>query len=368
MIPYLPLKEITASYEPEITVALQQIVERGWFLLGEECASFEKEYAAYIGSRHCIACGNGYDALWLILRAYREAGILHDGDEVIVPANTFIASVLAITNNNLTPIFADVDPTTYLVGEKELREAVTPRTKAYMMVHLYGQCAYSDAIGTFCRERGIKIIEDNAQAHGSQYNNRRTGSLGDAAAHSFYPGKNLGALGDAGAVTTDDPTLADTIASLHNYGSHKKYIHNHAGINSRMDEFQAAILRIKLRRLDEDNNRRRAIARKYIEKIDNPHVRTPHIEKSDAHVFHIFPLMSAERDCLRRHLEAHGIQTQIHYPIPPHKQQCYGEWSHLTFPIAERLSREELSLPLHPLLTEAETDEIIAAVNSFQTV
>lgn len=368
MIPYLPLKEITASYEPEITVALQQIVERGWFLLGEECASFEKEYAAYIGSRHCIACGNGYDALWLILRAYREAGVLHDGDEVIVPANTFIASVLAITNNNLTPIFADVDPTTYLVGEKELREAVTPRTKAYMMVHLYGQCAYSDAIGTFCRERGIKIIEDNAQAHGSQYNNRRTGSLGDAAAHSFYPGKNLGALGDAGAVTTDDPMLADTIASLHNYGSHKKYIHNHAGINSRMDEFQAAILRIKLRRLDEDNNRRHAIARKYIEKIDNPHVLTPHIEKYDAHVFHIFPLMSAERDCLRQHLEAHGIQTQIHYPIPPHKQQCYGEWSHLTFPIAERLSREELSLPLHPLLTEAETDEIIAAVNNFQTV
>lgn len=366
MIPYLPLKKITASFEPEITDALRNIVERGWFLLGEECSSFEKEYAAYIGSRHCIACGNGYDALWLILRAYREAGILHDGDEVVVPANTFVASVLAITNNRLTPIFADVDPTTYLVGEKELREAVTTRTKAYMMVHLYGQCAYNDHIGTFCRERGIKIIEDNAQAHGAQYGNRRTGSLGDAAAHSFYPGKNLGALGDAGAVTTDDTDLADTIASLHNYGCKKKYVHEHSGINSRMDEFQAAILRIKLRRIDNDNNRRREIARKYIEEITSPHVRTPHIEKFDAHVFHIFPLMSARRDLLQQHLDSLGIQAQIHYPIPPHKQECYKEWNHLSHPVAEKLSAEELSLPLHPLLSEAETDEIISAVNSFR--
>ena len=366
MIPYLPLKEITASYEPQITAALQEIVERGWFLLGEECAAFEKEYAAYIGSGHCIACGNGYDALWLILRAYREAGILQEGDEVVVPANTFIASVLAITNNGLMPVFAEPDPVTFLVGDKELAEATTPRTKAYLMVHLYGQCAYSDRICTFCRERGIRIIEDNAQAHGAQYNGRRTGSLGDAAAHSFYPGKNLGALGDAGAVTTDDPMLAATIASLHNYGSKQKYIHGHIGINSRMDEFQAAVLRIKLRRLDEDNIRRRAIARKYIERIDNPSVSTPHIEDINAHVFHIFPLMSPCRDRLQQHLEACGIQTQIHYPVPPHKQECYREWNTLSRPIAERLSGEELSLPLHPLLTEAETDEIIAAVNSFR--
>lgn len=366
MIPYLPLKKITASYEPEISDALRRIVEDGWFLLGTESETFQKEYAAYIGCSHCIACGNGYDALWLILRACIERGILHEGDGVVVPANTFIASVLAITNNRLKPVFADVDPTTCLVGEKELREAVTPRTKAYMMVHLYGQCAYNDSIGTFCRERGIKIIEDNAQAHGAQYGNRRTGSFGDAAAHSFYPGKNLGALGDAGAVTTDDTDLAATIASLHNYGSKMKYVHNHAGINSRIDEFQAAILRIKLRRIDEDNNRRREIARKYIERITSTYAETPKVDNFDSHVFHIFPLMSPFRDRLQQHLDSFGIQTQIHYPIPPHKQECYKEWNNLSLPIAEELSREELSLPLHPLLTEAETDEIIAAVNSFR--
>ena len=366
MIPYLPLKEITASYEPEITVALQQIVERGWFLLGEECASFEKEYAAYIGSRYCIACGNGYDALWLILRAYREAGILHDGDEVIVPANTFIASVLAITNNNLTPIFADVNPTTYLVGEKELREAVTPRTKAYMMVHLYGQCAYSNEINEFCRQRGIIIIEDNAQAHGCLYGGRRTGSLGDAAAHSFYPGKNLGALGDAGAVTTDNKELADTIAKLHNYGSTKKYHHEEVGVNSRMDEFQAAVLRIKLRRLDADNERRRAIAKQYISGISNLLVRLPEVKDFDAHVFHIFPLMSECRDKVMEALAKCGIQTQIHYPIPVHKQACYPKFGTLSMPIAERLSSQELSLPLHPLLTDAEISEIISAINDIR--
>lgn len=366
MITYLPLKQITASFEPQITDAVRRVVERGWYLLGEECAAFESEYAAYIGSSRCVACGNGYDALWLILRAYRLLGVLRDGDEVLVPANTFIASVLAITNNNLTPVFVEPDAATYLVGERELRAAVTPRCKAYMMVHLYGGCAYSDAIGDFCRERGIKIIEDNAQAHGCLYGGtRRTGSLGDAAAHSFYPGKNLGSLGDAGAVTTNDDALARVISSLHNYGSSQKYVHAHVGINSRMDEIQAAVLRVKLRRLDEDNTRRRAIALRYINEINNPSVRLPKVDDVSAHVFHIFPLMCGKRDKLQEYLSSCDIQTQIHYPQPPHKQDCYAQWNALSLPVAEKLSAEELSLPLHPLLTDKEVGEIIAAVNCF---
>ncbi len=366
MINYLPLKHITASFEPQITDAVRRVVERGWFLLGEECAAFENEYAAYIGSNRCVACGNGYDALWLILRAYRQMGVLNDGDEILVPANTFIASVLAITNNNLIPIFVEPDASTCLVGERELRAAVTPRCKAYMMVHLYGRCAYSDTIGNFCRERGIKIIEDNAQAHGCMYGGtRRTGSLGDAAGHSFYPGKNLGSLGDAGAVTTNDDALAETISSLHNYGSMQKYVHEHEGVNSRMDEVQAAVLRVKLRRLNEDNARRRTIAQKYIAEINNPLVRVPQIDDINAHVFHIFPLMCAQRDNLQQHLATLGIQTQIHYPQPPHKQQCYQQWNNMSFPIAEKLSAEELSLPLHPLLTDEEVSEIVSAVNDF---
>lgn len=366
MITYLPLKQITDSFEPQITDAARRVVERGWFLLGEECAAFESEYATYIGSSHCVACGNGYDALWLILRAYRQMGVLKDGDEVLVPANTFIASVLAITNNNLVPVFVEPDASTYLVGERELRAAVTPRCKAYMMVHLYGHCAYSDAIGAFCRERGIKIIEDNAQAHGCLYaGKRRTGSLGDAAAHSFYPGKNLGSLGDAGAVTTDDDALARVISSLHNYGSSQKYVHTHAGVNSRMDEIQAAVLRVKLHRLDEDNARRRAIALRYIAEINNPSLFLPRVDDIDAHVFHVFPLMCAERDRLQQHLAALDIQTQIHYPLPPHKQQCYSECNNLSFPVAEKLSACELSLPLHPLLTDEEVDEIIRGCLNF---
>lgn len=366
MITYLPLKEITASYEPEISNALCSIVKRGWFLLGEECAAFEKEYAAYIGSSHCIACGNGYDALWLIFRAYRAMGILKDGDEVLVPANTFIASVLAITNNNLVPVLVDPDADSSLVSEEGLRSATTARCKAYLMVHLYGQCAYSNEINEFCRQRGIIIIEDNAQAHGCLYGGRRTGSLGDAAAHSFYPGKNLGALGDAGAVTTDNKELADTIAKLHNYGSTKKYHHEEVGVNSRMDEFQAVVLRIKLRRLDADNERRRAIAKQYISGISNPLVRLPEVKDFDAHVFHIFPLMSECRDKVMEALAKCGIQTQIHYPIPVHKQACYPKFGTLSMPIAERLSSQELSLPLHPLLTDAEISEIVSAINDIR--
>lgn len=359
------MKRITASYEPEITDALREIVERGWFLLGEECRAFEKEYSEYIGTKYCVACGNGYDALWMIFKAYRMMGVLKDGDEVLVPANTFIASVLAITNNNLVPVFVEPDSQTYVVGEKELSFAVTSRCKAFLMVHLYGQCAYSDSIGEFCHKRGIKLIEDNAQAHGCLYGARRTGALGAAAAHSFYPGKNLGALGDAGAITTDDERLIDIVTSLHNYGSKEKYIHVQQGVNSRIDEFQAAVLRIKLRRLDKDNARRKQIAKRYIQEIVNPLVRVPSVTDFAAHVFHIFPVMSVTRDRLQQYFGECGIQTQIHYPIPPHKQKCYAEWNFLEFPVAERLSKEELSLPLHPLLTDEEIDEIVKTANNF---
>lgn len=367
MIPYLPLKEINAQYAPLIQEALQRVTRNGWYIMGEECASFEKEYASYIGTQHCIGCGNGYDALWLIFNAYKHLGKLSDGDKILVPANTFIASVLAITHNNLQPVFVDPSPTSYIAGEKEMLDAISDDTRAILLVHLYGMNSFSDRLAMACRQRGIIIIEDNAQAHGALHNGKqRTGSLGNAAAHSFYPGKNLGAMGDAGAITTNDTLLANTIATLHNYGSKEKYIHSNIGINSRLDELQAAILRIKLQYLDEENERRRNVAKRLIDEISNQHVKAPTIEDYQAHVFHIFALTSPHRDKLMQHLHARGIQTQIHYPIPPHKQECYIEYSNMQLPIAERLASEELSLPCHSMLTEKEIAYIIESVNSFQ--
>ncbi len=366
MIPYLPLKEINASYAPQINEAIQRVVQDGWYIMGKECTHFEQEYAAYIGTRHCIGCGNGYDALWLIFNAYRQMGLLHDGDEVMVPANTFIASVLAITRNRLRPIFTDPDANTCLMGDEQILATLDKHTKAVLLVHLYGQNSYTDRLAQVCRDRGIIIIEDNAQAHGAMYGARRTGSLGDAAAHSFYPGKNLGALGDAGAVTTNNPLLAATIEKLRNYGSSTKYRHDEIGVNSRLDEIQAAGLRVKLRHLDSDNEKRRTIAMRYIAEIKNPYVRTQHIKEPSSHVFHIFPLMSDHRDTLQQHLTTNGIHTQIHYPVPPHKQACYKEYNHLSMPMAEALSATELSLPCHPLLKEEEVTHIIATVNSFK--
>lgn len=365
MIPYLPLDKITASFEPQITEALHRVAERGWYIAGEECTLFEEEYAAYIGTKHCIGCGNGYDALWLIFNAYKQAGVLHDGDEVLVPANTFIASVLAVSRNGLKPVFVDPDPSTCLAGEEQITAAITHRTRAVLLVHLYGQNSYTRRIGEICREKGIIIIEDNAQAHGAKYKNRRTGSLGDAAAHSFYPGKNLGALGDGGAITTDDTRIARIIRSLHNYGSEAKYVHTLCGVNSRLDEIQAAILRIKLRRLDADNNRRRALARRFIDEIRHPQITTPALNDEASHVFHIFPLMCTRRDTLQKHLADNGIQTQIHYPIPPHRQACYTEYAATPCPIADKLSQQELSIPCHPLLSDDDATRITDAVNKF---
>lgn len=365
MIPYLPLSEINAQYKQQIDEALCRVTEKGWYIMGEESSAFEEEYAAYIGTKRCIGCGNGYDALWLILNGYKQLGRLNDGDKILVPANTFIASVLAITQNNLKPVFVDPSPHSYLAEEKEMLAAIDNETKGIMLVHLYGQNSFSDKLATVCKERGIIIIEDNAQAHGAQYKDKRTGSLGDAAAHSFYPGKNLGALGDGGAITTNDTELADTISALHNYGSHKKYQHLYTGVNSRLDEIQAAILRIKLKFLDKENGKRQAVAKAFIEGIKSSFVTTPKILDYASHAFHIFPLMSPLRDKLKEHLEIAGIQTQIHYPIPPHKQQCYSEYTNLHLPTAEQLSKEELSLPCHPLMGCEDIAKIVEAVNSF---
>lgn len=366
MIPYLPLNELNALYNPELQEAIDRVMTKGIYLLGEETSHFEKEYAGYIGTRYCIGCGNGYDALWLIIRAYKELGIFSEGDEIIVPANTFIASALAITQNRLKPVFADPDPLTSVIGYKGIKEAITPRCKAVMLVHLYGRNCYSEEIAMLCRQKGIKIIEDNAQAHGCLHNGKRTGSLGDAAAHSFYPGKNLGALGDGGAVTTDDSKLYETILTLHNYGSMEKYRHTLEGVNSRLDELQAAALRVKLRHLDADNSRRKEIARRYIAAIDNKAVSLPVVMDFDGHVFHIFPVFTKQREALQAHLAAQGIQTLIHYPVPCHMQECYKKNDTLSLPIAEELAGTELSLPCHQAMNDNDVTRVIECMNSFR--
>lgn len=365
MIQYLPLKDIAAKYQPALQEKIAEVVTKGIYLLGEETAKFEQEYAAYIGTKHCIACGNGYDALWLILKAYKEMGILKDGDGVIVPANTFIASALAITNNGLDPIFADPEYNTSVMSIESIKKAYTPQCKAVMLVHLYGRNSYSQDIADFCRQYGLKIIEDNAQAHGCIFSNCHTGSLGDAAAHSFYPGKNLGAMGDAGAITTNDSALHNAIMTLHNYGSSQKYIHTSIGVNSRMDEIQAAVLRIKLRNLDEENNHRKHIAQTYLQNINNCNITLQPTTDFNTNVFHIFPIFSKHREKLISHLADKGISTLIHYPIPVHKQKCYKEYNSIEMPIAERLASEELSLPCHPVMSVEDAEKVIEAVNNF---
>lgn len=350
----------------EISAAVQRVVNSGWYLQGNENKAFAEEYARYIGTRYCVGCGNGLDALTLILRAYKEMGRLHDGDEVIVPANTYIATILAITENNLTPVLVEPRIDTFQIDDRQIERAITSRTRAIMIVHLYGQCAYTERINEICHNHNLLLIEDNAQAHGCRYNDRLTGSLGNAAAHSFYPGKNLGALGDGGAVTTDDEELANMIGALGNYGSERKYVFQYKGRNSRLDEIQAAVLRVKLKYLDADNALRRSIAMQYIEHIDNPLLTLPSTDYCHSSVHHIFPVLCSERERLQQHLLNQGIQTMIHYPIPPHRQQCYADMGLLSLPITERIHREELSLPLNPTLQQEEIELIIEAANSFK--
>lgn len=365
MINYLSLQKITALHEPELTAAVNQVLRSGWYLQGEHIKLFEKNYAQYIGTKYCVTCGNGLDALCLILRAYIELGLLKEGDEVIVPANTYIATILSITENHLTPILIEPDINTLEIDEQLIEQTITPRTRAIMLVHLYGRCAYTTFIGDICKRHNLLLLEDDAQAHGCYFDNKRTGSLGNAAAHSFYPGKNLGALGDAGAVTTNDELLAHTIRSLANYGSTRKYEFTFKGKNSRMDEIHAAVLNVKLPYLDEENLRRKQIAKAYLKGINNPQITL--IKDNDRdNVYHIFPILCPSRNRLQQYLKDNGIETMIHYPIPPHQQQAYKEWNERHYPITEFIHQQELSLPCNPAMTDEEVYQIIDSLNMYQ--
>jgi dTDP-4-amino-4,6-dideoxygalactose transaminase len=363
LVPFLSLKDITDKHSTEIHDAVRRTIDSGWYLQGVENTSFEAHYAQYIGTKHALGVANGLDALILILQAYIEMGCMSPGDEVLVPANTFIASILAITENQLVPVFVEPDINTYQIDDTKIEAAITAKTKAIMIVHLYGRCAYTEKIGELCKKYNLKLIEDNAQAHGCLYHGRKTGSLGDAAGHSFYPGKNLGALGDGGAVTSDDDTLIEIVHALANYGFIKKYVSQYKGRNSRLDEMQAAILAVKLKYLDADNAARKQAARRYIEEITHPDIILPSVPDWDSNVFHIFPVRTQKRDELQKYLGEQGIQTIIHYPIPPHKQECYKKWNTLSFPVTEQIHNEELSLPISPVLTGEQVSAVITAIN-----
>ncbi len=372
MIPFLSLKEVTALHGAEINEAVSRVVNGGWYLQGKENERFEANYANFIGSKYCIGCANGLDALIWIFRAYIEMGVMQPGDEVIVPANTYIASILAITENGLKPVLVEPKPNTLEIDDDRIEESITPRTKAICLVHLYGRNAYTEKIGSLCKKYNLKLVEDNAQAHGCKHTDgRTTGSIGDAAGHSFYPGKNLGALGDGGAVTTNDQELAEAVRALANYGSQKKYVFKYTGRNSRLDEIQAAVLDVKLKYLVEDNQHRKEMAHIYYEQIQNPLITLPDLLPDEQNVYHLFPILVKERkrDALHDYLEQNGVGTVCHYPIAPHQQECYSKeaWNtpRLSLPIAERLADEELSLPIGPAITKQEVAQVIELLNKF---
>lgn len=366
MVKFLDLEKINARYADDIEKAMKRVLNSGWYLRGTETEAFEKVYADFIGTKLAIACGNGLDALTLILSAYIKLGTMKPGDEVIVPANTYIASILSITRAGLVPVLVEPNPQTLQIDENLIEEKISQKTRAIMIVHLYGQNAYTEKIGDISRKYNLKLIEDNAQAHGALFFDKLTGSLGDASGHSFYPGKNLGALGDAGAVTTNDPLLAETIRALGNYGSEKKYVFGMQGYNSRIDELQAAILNVKIFHLNKDNQRRREIAKKYYEGIENKYITLPSLSLGTDNVFHIFPIFSPVRDELQYYLKKNGIETLIHYPISPHKQQCYPEWNKLSYPVTEQIHAQELSLPMSQVLRDEEVESVISIINSFR--
>ena len=417
-IKFLDLQKVTLLHAGEIHDAVSRVVDSGWYLQGKAVAQFEEDYARFIGTKCCVGVGNGLDALTLIYRAYLEMGVMRMGDEVIVPANTYIASILAITENGLKPVLVEPNPGTLEIDDVRIEEAITDRTRSVMIVHLYGRCAYTERIGDICKRHHLKLVEDNAQAHGCRYmgacesltnaqegslvdesqaclidekqaclidekqaclidekQGKRTGSLGDAAGHSFYPGKNLGALGDGGAVTTDDEELAAVIRALANYGSQKKYVFKYKGRNSRLDEIQAAVLSAKLKYLDKDNAHRQELAHYYCQHLEGSGesaigrssgmIRLPWLMPDVSNVYHIFPLFCKNRDALQQYLAKHGIQTLIHYPIPPHKQECYPELSSLSLPVSEQLHAEELSLPISQVMTLDEAAEVVRKVLEF---
>ena len=365
MIKFLDLKGITDLYSDEIHSAVASIVDSGWYLQGEANKRFEADYANYIGTKYAIGCANGLDALIWIYRAYIELGFMKPGDEVIVPANTYIASILAITENGLKPVLVEPRKDTLEIDDSLIEAAITPRTKSVLIVHLYGRCAYTDKIGDICKKHGLKLVEDNAQAHGCLFKGQHTGSIGDAAGHSFYPGKNLGALGDGGAVTTNDEKLAETVRTLANYGSQRKYVFKYCGRNSRLDEIQAAVLSVKLRHLDEDNAKRQQIAKYYYDNITNPKIVLPeHIDDRN-NVYHLFPVFCIQRDDFQQYLKDNGIQTLIHYPIPPHKQECYKGWDSISLPITEMIHNQEVSLPISPTMTILQAQWVVDHVNKY---
>lgn len=365
MVKLLDLQAITMMHGEEYEAAAKRVIESGWFLQGKENQTFEKDYAQYIGTSHCVAVANGLDALKLILRGYKELGVMNDGDEIIVPANTYIATILAITDNRLVPVLVEPTWENLELDIDKVEAAITPKTKGVMTVHLYGRIAFNDKLKKICQTHGLKLMEDCAQSHGCTWNGIKTGALGDAAAHSFYPGKNLGAFGDAGAVTTNDRELAETIRALANYGSQKKYVFKYVGINSRMSELDAAVLDVKLKYLDEDNQRRQKLAAFYYEHISNPLITLPSRLKDENNVYHQFPIFCEYRDKLQEHLNIKGIQTLIHYPIPPHKQECYKDWNDRKYPITEKIHAQELSIPMNQVVSEEDACMVVDAINTF---
>lgn len=365
-VPLLSLKDITAKYKEELHEAVLRVTDSGWYLQGNENKLFEEHYAQYIGTKHCIGVANGLQALELMIRAYKELGHFKDGDEIIVPANTYIATILSISQNNLVPVLVEPKMETLQIDEDKIEAAITSKTKAIMLVHLYGRCAYTKKIGDICEKYNLKLFEDNAQAHGCMFDGIKTGALGDCAAHSFYPGKNLGAFGDAGAVTTNDDEVAEIVRVLANYGSSKKYVFKYIGENSRLSEMDAAVLDVKLKYLNQDNDIRKQIARKYIEGIKNPLIRFPEEMDFEKNVYHQFPIFAERRDELQQYLKDNGIGTLIHYPIPPHKQEAYREWNDRSYPITEKIHETELSIPMGPCLTVDQVEYVIQKLNEWK--
>ena len=364
-IPFLDLKAINQQYRDELLEAASRVIDSGWYIQGREVDEFEQEFASYCGTKNCIGVANGLDALTLTLRAWKEQGRLKEGDEVIVPANTYIASVLAITENCLKPVLVEPDETTFNLCPKKTAAAITPETKAILAVHLYGQIAPMKEIMALAKAHNLLVLEDAAQAHGASIDGKKAGSWGDAAGFSFYPGKNMGALGDGGAVTTDDADLAKTLRALGNYGSHKKYENRYQGVNSRLDEIQAAMLRVKLRHLDEEIEHRRKVAEYYLANIDNPCIQLPVPGERESHVWHLFVVRTDNREELQQHLRENKVQTLIHYPLPPHKQQAYEEWSSLSYPVTESMHNSVLSLPIGPTLPVSESGVVSSSCNSW---
>ena len=365
MIKFLDLQKINAQYTQELKDAANRVIDSGWYLMGKELESFEQNYASFCGVEYCLGVANGLDALRLIFKAYIELGVMQKGDEVIVPANTYIASVLAITDNGLKPVFVEPNSETYNLDSALIEKAITPKTKAILTVHLYGQISINQQMLDLSSKYQLKLVEDAAQSHGAQWNGETSGGIGDAAGHSFYPGKNLGALGDAGAVTTNDKELANVISALRNYGSHVKYENQYKGLNSRLDEIQAAFLNIKLKYIQKDIEVRRKLANYYLENIKNSNIVLPEVLEHNGHVWHLFIIRTKNREKLQTYLAENGIQSLIHYPIPPYKQLAYKEWFNLSFPITEKIHKEVLSLPISPIMEENEIKKIVSMISNF---